>query len=87
MPPPEYHSLMAEKKFIQNLYLCLMKQEGNKIEEEVSIAQKIELLLNASLKPNQELIDIVNSYTPSNITIWKAIDQIITKYQHIAIEF
>ncbi len=78
---------MAEKKFIQNLYLYLMKQEGNKLEEEVSIDQKIELLLKASVKPNQELVEIVSSFAPSTNTIWKAIDQIVTKYQHIVIEF
>lgn len=51
------------------------------------MGEKIELLLNAVVKPNQELIDIVNSYTPNHITVWKPIDEIIAKYQRIAIEF
>ena len=57
------------------------------MEEEVSIAQQIDLLLAASVKPNQELVDIVNSFHPSSITIWKSIETIISKFQHIAIEF
>jgi hypothetical protein len=54
---------------------------------EVSVAQQIDLILAASVKPNQELVDIVNSFHPSPITIWKPIDAIISKYQIIAIEF
>ena len=54
----------------------MVKQEGNKIEEEMTVQQKIDLLLafNA-LKPNQELIDIISTYKTSNSTpIWKNID-------------
>lgn len=67
----------------------MVKQEGNKIEEEMTVQQKIDMLLAFnSLKPNQELIDIISTYKPNNSSpIWKNIDQLITKYQNIAIEF
>ena len=71
------------------MYLYMVKQEGNKIEEEMTVQQKIDMLLAFnSLKPNQELIDIISTYKPNNSShIWKNIDQLITKYQNIAIEF
>ena len=89
LPPLEYHQLTMERKFVQNMYLYMVKQEGNKIEEEMTVQQKIDLpLAFNALKPNQELIDIISTYkTSSSTPIWKNIDQLLSKYQNIAIEF
>ena len=78
-----------EKKFIQDLHLYFIKQEGLMLEEESTVDQKIaDLMACASLKPSQELTDIVNSYRPASaVPVWKNVNKIAEKCQTVAVEF
>lgn len=67
LPPTEYLQLLAEKKLVQGLYLYLIKQEGEKMQEELTVSQQLEALIaGPTLKPSQELVDILASYQPTS---------------------
>ncbi|CAM5999931.1 unnamed protein product [Sphagnum balticum] len=66
-----------------------MKTEGRKLEQELTIQQKIEDLLRCPTpKGSQELADIVNGYRgdPSS-AIWNGLEEVHAKFLRAAVEF
>jgi hypothetical protein len=90
LPPQEYLQLISEKKLVQALYLFLIKQEGNKMQEELTVAQQLDALLTGpTLRPTQELVDILAAYKPitAQPLVWSNLKTLIERYQGVVIDF
>lgn len=78
---------------MQGLFLYLAKQEGGRIDEELTVAQQLEQLTQGPpLRPSQELLDILAEYSnfaPGKQTsfVWPALGPLLEKYQGVAVDF
>lgn len=88
MPPQAYLNFHNEKKFINELYLLYLKQEGKPLDDEIQPCDKIQILqTETACKPNREIAECVNSFSIGTEHVFENMNHVLNKYFKVCIVY